>query len=783
MSSTMIITDFLDAHGILWQPINLSITDGKKTPSYVLDYMPKMTDFAMLDPEVLQERKQHLALTQFIAIDTRVVYQIDVDKKEGMDDGLRELMTQTPYFLSVTKKLPHIFVQIDKKLRKKREQTTKDGVELLCGQWSYCAKDTMVYNCAEGIASFPDASGMVQDSPAPAPARAANGAASGSGAGSADIASIRQMVALLSDRRADCYDDWIRLGWCLFNIDKGLLPVWKEFSQRSDKYSESECDTLWSHMTSRGRGEALTEGSLRFWCKSDNPRGYDALLKERLQPHILACTGAHNSVAQIAAMLLKHEFVCGTVDSKMWYRFDGTRWVHDDQGIVFGNRLSKALRNTYISAQADMLQALSIDDLQSDSVASARKKANRIITTALNLQQHYFKEAVKKEAREYLYDPAFMQRLDSKPNLICFANGVYDLETKQFRPGKPEDYLSLSVGYDYVETKNEDMYSMVQTYFETLHPYPEQREYMVKTEARQLYGDSGRELFHFHAGLRGSAANGKTKSFQIKELVYGDYISKFDVGILVNEKRSEFGKPIPEKARWKGKRFLYCTEPNEHELINSGVMKDMTGGETVVYRLLHSNTISQYVPVFKLHIMCNGTPRITGEDEGVRRRVRKVEYVSQFVEEDVDPDRFRFRCDPAVAALFKTDAMKMEYMRYILDHFDMNYNFPMPEVIAASSAAYINDNNDVKNFVDEFMDRTGDPRDVTTLKELKPLFCSSEHCNDKRIKSKDLVVKLERELDDIMHDTKRIDGVTYRQCFVGWKIRDDNADDPDDNTA
>ena len=39
-----------------------------------------------------------------------------------------------------------------------------------------------------------------------------------------------------------------------------------------------------------------------------------------------------------------------------------------------------------------------------------------------------------------------MEKLNDKKNLIGFENGIYNLETSEFREGLPEDFVSLSCG-------------------------------------------------------------------------------------------------------------------------------------------------------------------------------------------------------------------------------------------------------------------------------------------------------------------------------------------------
>lgn len=172
----------------------------------------------------------------------------------------------------------------------------------------------------------------------------------------------------------------------------------------------------------------------------------------------------------------------------------------------------------------------------------------------------------------------------------------------------------------------------MEKYWKTLHPNPDQRMYVLQTFARQLYGDSGRELFHIHAGHNGSAANGKTSAFLVLEKILGEYVRKTQVSILTATKREEANKPQPEFAYWRGRRILYVTEPEHDEKLHTGILKDLTGGEKINYRLLFSNLIVSYKPTFKLHLMCNDPPKLDGTDDGIKRRIRKIDYISRFVE-------------------------------------------------------------------------------------------------------------------------------------------------------
>ena len=107
---------------------------------------------------------------------------------------------------------------------------------------------------------------------------------------------------------------------------------------------------------------------------------------------------------------------------------------------------------------------------------------------------------------------------------------------------------------------------------------------------------------HFHTGFNGGAANGKSKSFELMAMTYGNYITKIDVSVLVCGVRQNKGTGCRiRKSTWKGVRVLYTSEPNpEESTIHSGIMKELTGGEIIKYRLLNQNEYHEFKPMFKV---------------------------------------------------------------------------------------------------------------------------------------------------------------------------------------
>jgi phage/plasmid-associated DNA primase len=507
----------------------------------------------------------------------------------------------------------------------------------------------------------------------------------------------------------------------------------------------------------------------------DSPYEYRCIINKRVFEDIQAANGKHNAIAAIAYKVLQGRFVCAAANNKLWYEFDGNLWKEDKEAINLRHQLSTTVRQHYIDVRYKLKDSLSSDDLESNESRTNQHfedLSSKLLSIAFSLQDENFKDGVLKGMREYFYDGDFLQKLDSKINLIAFTNGVWDLANKSFRHTQPEDYVSLSVGFDYNPEINFEYVEMVKNYWVKLHPDQEQRNYVINTIARQLYGDNGQELFHIHAGFQGAAGNGKTKFFEVLEGCLGDYVRKFPVQVLTAKNREEAGKPAPEMQYWKGRRILYCTEPKDDDILHSGIMKDLTGGEQILYRLLFSNEVHTFRPQYKMHIMCNDPPKVDGSDEGVRRRIRKIDYISRFVNHELvnESEHYYIRDGTFFEKLKDVHALKMETIRVFLNAYNMASEFNMPISIANNSQMYLDENNPVYSFVEKHI--SGDKNAVFTLSEAKDYYKSNGFCQSK-------LGKLKPELEKILRtkclEQKRVNNIKKSNVFVGFKLSSNNT--------
>lgn len=504
---------------------------------------------------------------------------------------------------------------------------------------------------------------------------------------------VCKLVDLLNEERANTYTDWISVGWCLRNIDHRLLEKWVEFSKKSPKFEEGECEKRWNYM----RDDGLGMGTLNMWAKKDNPEQYAEVLKTDISNLIYNSRNeTHYDIAKVVHFMFKHDFVCASIKSNGWFQYKDHRWVPCDCGFTLNNKLSTDVFRRYSSAASEYLARASNteSDTEQSIYAEIGKKLNGI---ALKLKNGPFKENVMRECRTLFYIDKFEERLDSKYHLIGFENGVYDLEQLEFREGRPEDYISFSTGCSYIEYIKDSIYAkQLDKFLSSVITKPHIREYVLLLLASFLNGNIREERFHIWTG---SGSNGKSKMIDLFEQSFGEYCCKFPVTLLT-QKRAASNAASSELARAKGKRFAVLQEPSEDEKLNVGLMKELSGGDKIMARPLYKEPF-EFKPQFKMVLTCNHLPNVPSDDGGTWRRIRLVEFLSRFVE-DPDPEKpNEFPIDKDLSTKFVD--WREQFMSLLIEYYKkyIQTGVKEPEEVLQCTREYQKNNDFYLEFKDD----------------------------------------------------------------------------------
>jgi P4 family phage/plasmid primase-like protien len=302
-----------------------------------------------------------------------------------------------------------------------------------------------------------------------------------------------------------------------------------------------------------------------------------------------------------------------------------------------------------------------------------------------------FEEEIIKGAKMYYNDEMFITNLNSKKHLVPFSNGVFDLLENKFRKTRKDDYINLTVNYNYDENvKNQEVYK----FLEQVLPNRGVRDYVLKKMSECLNGDIPNT--HFLMFIGDSGANGKSQLLNLMKLTMGDFGEKVEVTLLTR-KRNNANEANTEKIKLMYKRFAFLSEPEDGEKINIGLLKELTGSEEIVARGLYQEAVS-FVMEAKLFLACNELPEIKGEDTALWRRIRVIDFPSRFVDDPKEANEYKI--DRTLPSRMREDmTWRQTFMKILLEYYFMDVREPIE--VQVKTNEYRQENNDFYNWMDE----------------------------------------------------------------------------------
>lgn len=139
--------------------------------------------------------------------------------------------------------------------------------------------------------------------------------------------------------------------------------------------------------------------------------------------------------------------------------------------------------------------------------------------------------------RTRLHNTALRGKWDSSPLLLGTNNGVVMLDTLTFRPARKEDYVTMTCGYDWVETVEPSIEAELEDFLAQIYPVPAEREFMQRYCGYCLTGRHDQKLFLMLTDKRGGF-NGKSTFLSLLRGCMGDYAIKADASVLYKQDRA-----------------------------------------------------------------------------------------------------------------------------------------------------------------------------------------------------------------------------------------------------
>ena len=522
------------------------------------------------------------------------------------------------------------------------------------------------------------------------------------------IVEIHDTTQLLSDKRADDYNNWLDVGIALKCTSDILFATWIKFSTKSNKFNYNNIDEMYEKWcTFRTQDGGLTVGSIKFWAGLDNPEEYKKLRDKSLDIYVdksISDPTDYNLAKVIYNYCINvgHHFICISMKSgsKSWYYFRNHKWEYCDDAYILRDILSNGVQQLYIKKAIQ--NALAIGDAESEDEEQKYKDLNKIFRSiGKRLGNSGNKNAIISECKIVFYKDNFEDECDTNPYLMGFLNGVVDFKEKCFRNGNPDDLITKStkIVYIYPNKRDKKLESDARNIMNTMFPEEELRDYMWNVLGAALMGTNFNQTMNIFIG---SGSNGKSMFLSIIQKIFGQYHTTIPEQIMSGEK-VKAGQANSDLAKLRGIRFAQVNEPKKGSVLNEALMKEITGGDRMSYRHLHSEPI-EFVAQATLVVLTNTLYEVKAKDDGTWRRIRKVDFKAKFVDKIDNTNKeepFQFLKDYTLEDKIRETKLVETFASMIVDYaFKNDGKVKDCDIVLQSSKNYEKQENDIEAFID-----------------------------------------------------------------------------------
>lgn len=301
---------------------------------------------------------------------------------------------------------------------------------------------------------------------------------------------------------------------------------------------------------------------------------------------------------------------------KKWYFYNSMRWSVDNLGVILrmADKCVEAMK-----AEAKLY--LQADEESGGDMAKAFEKHIK------SSRSNKSKKAMLNEIEHHL--PILPIQMDRYKMALNTPSGIINLKNGDVKAHNPEYYFTKITSVDCAEAA--DCPRWLAFLNDIFAGDKDLIRYIQKAVGYSLTGSTAEQCAFF---LYGTGRNGKSTFIDVIRDVFGDYAANIQPETIM-VKSSQSNAINSDIARLKGARLVTSVEPNEGVRLNEGLLKQLTGDDTVTARKLYSEEF-EFKPEFKLWMATNHKPIIRGTDTGIWRRIHMIPFDVQIPEDKVD---------------------------------------------------------------------------------------------------------------------------------------------------
>lgn len=444
--------------------------------------------------------------------------------------------------------------------------------------------------------------------------------------------------------------------------------------------------------------------------------------------------------------LIKDEVVYN-VDTKSFWVYNSKYWEED-----VGNTLVKKKAKMFAKAMMGYVDKL-------EKTYKSNKKVDKYATGVKKLGGYNARETLINDTKSNI--AVDYSLFDKKPNLFNCQNGTYNLETKEFQLHNAKDYLTKisNVVYNPEATcKNWEKFIK-----QIMMDDEDKIDYLQRLLYYCLTSETSKEQMYIFYGP--STRNGKSTLVETISYLMGNtkgYSSNAQPDLIAKKKVDNRG-PSEDIARLRGARAVFMSEPPKEMAINSSMVKQFVGGDTITARMLHKNSF-EYIPQFKMIMNTNHLCTIDDATMFYGNKIVVIQFLKHFSEEEQNQNLKReLRDENEISGIFN----------WILEGWEMYWRYGMkaPAEIQADTKMYAKESDKISEFISESLKyKQGNKIEGTEVYKKYELFCEDRGYIKETKQSfyKDL------KAADILIDNGKVNGKSCRNRINNYILNDNN---------
>lgn len=345
-------------------------------------------------------------------------------------------------------------------------------------------------------------------------------------------------------------------------------------------------------------------------------------------------------------------------------------------------------------------------------------------TVARYLGSTLVRNRIVGDVKNRLYYPDFESKLNTKPNIIGVTNGTLNVLEGKVYPSRVADLLSQNTRVPYIDMESRNERKL----FKILHkvfPDPDQLQFFLRSCSTFLEGKNSNKVFYVWWG---SGNNCKSGMATLVQSALGDYCCTAPVS-LITSKRGAANESTPELAHIENKLAVFLQEPNPHEKLKTGRLKELTGGDTIYFRRMYESGREMQITCKIIHV-CNFPTASPDSDIAFKRRMNVIKFQSKFVTQREYKEMKRkgidlsdtFLIDNTIENTLK--GLGATFLYILVREFQTftKRGLEIPEIVLRHTEEFLTTGNYALKFIRTCLSRSRDTDDVINIHDLYEYF-------------------------------------------------------------